>query len=167
MPHTNRKKKYSNSLDADGKSSKQTAGKKFSHSKREFVESSDGWTHVASSGWKTAKPHVHNQLHSDGPNGLSPQVLDMSLDEMCMGYERYRKAWEESEACVQLRAILADEKTRSSGRCEIDNVVCLGLGSLHTVSLVWRRTSCTQLAALETIRVVLGMVPFLGLDGLS
>lgn len=167
MPHTNRKKKCPISLGADGKPSKQASSKKFTHSKRELVESSDGWTQVASSGWKSAKPHVHSHLHSQGPSGLSPQVLDMSLDEMRIGYERYRKAWEESAACVQLKAILADDNAGGSGRCGIDNVVCLGLGCLHAVSLVWRRTSCMQLAALETIREVLGMVPGLGTDELG
>jgi SRR1 len=155
MPHTNRKKKYSVSLDVDGKPSKQIHNKKYTHSKRELVETSDGWTQVASSGWKTAKTHTHNHLHTDGPGGPSPQVLDMSLEELREGYERHRKAWEDSQACAQLKAILAENKA-ASNRCMVDNVVCLGLGSLHTVSLVWRRTSCTQLAALETIREVLG-----------
>lgn len=144
MPHTNRKKKSS-----DGRPKAQSTTKKFSHSKRELIDGEDGWTQVADKGWKSV-PHTH-------PHGGNMSV-DMTLEEMREEYERHQKAWSSSDACAALKKLL--ETQNRSDKHAILNVVCLGLGSLQAISFDRRRTSHTQLAALQTIREILGELYF-------
>jgi hypothetical protein len=138
MPHTNRKKKASDGkVRADPK-------KKFSHSKREYISSEDGWTQVADKGWKST-------ISKDKLcTGLQNPLVDMTLEEMVQEHERYKKQWESSDACAKLKNILS--VTENEGRCAVGNAICLGLGSLQALSMEWRRSSHTQLAALTTIR---------------
>ncbi len=141
MPHTNRKKKTS-----DGKAQ---AGhnKKFSHSKREYISSEDGWTHVADQRWKSISK-------DKSQTGLKTPLADMTLEEMVKDHQRYKQQWESSDACKKLQDILSG--TEKEGKCSVQNIVCLGLGSLQALSMEWRRSSHTQLAALMTIRDNLG-----------
>ncbi len=136
MPHTNRKKRSS---DASQKSQPKT--KKFSHSKREYRDIGDGWTQVADKGWKKAV----NKEEFVG-SGAS---ADMTLLEMEREYGRYKKQWESSDAYTQLRAYLS--KIPREEIAAVADGVCLGLGSLQALSMDWRRSSHTQLAALQTI----------------
>jgi hypothetical protein len=145
MPHTNRKKKTATSQ----KTSKSTA-KKFTHSKREFIENEDGWTQVADKGWKSVLRKEKNAAGDPSPS------IDTTLEEMVKEHERYRKEWESSSACAELKGILLSHD--KSGNCIVTNAVCLGLGSLQGLSLEWRRSSHIQLAALVTIQGALGSV---------
>lgn len=138
MPHTNRKKKAS-----DGKA-RADHKKKFSHSKREYITSEDGWTHVADKSWKSILSKDKSHLVLENP------LADMTLEEMITEHERYSQQWESSDACAKLKNILSS--TENEGRCIVENVVCLGLGSLQALPMEWRRSSHTQLAALITIR---------------
>jgi hypothetical protein len=142
MPHTNRKKKAS-----DGRA-RADSKKKFSHSKREYITSEDGWTHVVDKGWGS-------MLSKDKLRGvLENPLADMTLEEMVKEHERYRQQWESSVACAKLKNILSS--TENEGRCIVESAICLGLGSLQALPMEWRRSSHTQLAALITIRDTLG-----------
>lgn len=142
MPHTNRKKKSSN------RKTRADPRKKFSHSKREYIYSEDGWTHVADKRSKSmmSKGKSHSVLENP--------LADMTLEEMVKEHERYKQQWETSDACAELKNILSDAK--KEGRCTVENVICLGLGSLQALVMEWRRSSHTQLAALMTIKETLG-----------
>lgn len=139
MPHTNRKNRTS-----DG-AARVEHKNKFSHSKREYITSEDGWTHVADKGWKSSILHK-DKLHTVLENPLA----DMTLEEMVKEHEQYKKQWESSDACVKLKNILLD--TENEGKCIVENAICLGLGSLQALPMEWRRSSHTQLAALITIK---------------
>jgi Sec7-like guanine-nucleotide exchange factor len=138
MSYTNRKKKAS-----DGKARADTQ-KKFSHSKREYITSEDGWTHVADKGWKSTR--AKNTSHTDK---LSPSI-DMSLEEMVKEHDRYKKQWESSDACAAVKSLFSI--TNNGDKHTVESTVCLGLGSLQALALEGRRSSHTQLAALTTIR---------------
>jgi len=142
MPHTNRKKKaFNGKAEVDPK-------KKFSHSKREYISSEDGWTHVADKRWKSMMSKDKSHKIMENP------LADMTLEEMVKEHKRYREQWESSDAFAKLKNILSD--TGNEGRCTVGNVVCLGLGSLQALVIEWRRSSHTQLAALMTIKEALG-----------
>lgn len=81
---------------------------------------------------------------------LENPLADMTLEEMVKEHERYRQQWESSDACAKLKNILSG--TENEGKCVVENVICLGLGSLQALPMEWRRSSHTQLAALITIR---------------
>lgn len=137
MPHTNRKKKPTS-----GKAPANPR-KKFSRPKREYITSDDGWTQVASKGWKPVLNKGESCTGSQGPS------LDMTLEEMSHEFGRYKMLWEGSDAYTKLKSLLSaivDEDRRA-----IESAVCLGLGSLQALSLEWRRSSHIQLAALTTI----------------
>lgn len=137
MPHTNRKKTRS-----DGKAGADPK-KKFSHSKREYITSDDGWTQVADKGWKSARGKSKSYAEEQNP------LIDMTIEEMVLEHERYREQWESSDACAKLKSIFSARENED--RVPVKSVVCLGLGSLQALSFEWRRTSHTQLAALITI----------------
>jgi hypothetical protein len=142
MPHTNQKKKRSNGrAHADPQ-------KKFSHSKREYIPSDDGWIQVADK-----RRQDFQNVHKPLLENESPSI-DMTLEEMAQEFERYKKQWESSDACAQLQSLLA---TKNEDTYTVENTVCLGLGSLQALSLEWRRTSHTQLAALTTIKGTLSV----------
>ena len=138
MPHTNRKKKTS-----DGRA-RADQKKKFSHSKREYITSEDGWTHVAAKSWKLMRSKDKSLVVLENP------LADMTLEEMVKEHERYSQQWERSDACAKLKNILSS--TDNEGRYIVENAICLGLGSLQALPMEWRRSSHTQLAALITIR---------------
>jgi adenosyl cobinamide kinase/adenosyl cobinamide phosphate guanylyltransferase len=142
MPHTNRKKKAS-----DGKA-RADLKKKFAHSKREYITSEDGWTHVADKSWKSVLSKDKSHVVLEDP------LTDITLEEMIKEHERYSRQWESSDACVKLKEILLSSE--NEGRYIVENAICLGLGSLQALSMEWRRSSHTQLAALITIRDTLG-----------
>lgn len=85
---------------------------------------------------------------------LKAPLADMTLEEMVKEHERYKQQWETSDACAKLKNILSEKE--NEGRQTVENVVCLGLGSLQALAMGWRRSSHTQLAALMTIRETLG-----------
>ncbi|KAI9731857.1 MAG: hypothetical protein M1818_007722 [Claussenomyces sp. TS43310] len=144
MPHTNRKKRSS-----EAKSTK------IAYLKRAQVEGEDGWTHVVETrkgsrladirAIETTKPWQSDFL-SD-----ASAITTMTYQEIQAEHDRYRQQWENSEACSQLKHILASVGERR----KITNVVCLGLGSLQDWRLQSRRTSHTQLSALRTMMQVL------------
>jgi hypothetical protein len=142
MPHTNRKKRPSGGkVGADPK-------KKFAHSKREYISSDDGWTHVTD---KRSNLMIRNEITH---TVFGTALADMTLEEMVKEYERYKKHWETSGACAELKNILSD--TKKERRYTVDNVICLALGSLQNLVMDWRRSSHTQLAALMTVKETLG-----------
>lgn len=136
MPRSNRKKRSS---EAGPKSPPKATT--FSHSKREYRDIGDGWTQVADKSWKKA-------VAREDFSGIGP-LSDMTLLEMEREFGRYKKQWESSDAYTQLLAYLSN-----ISRDEIATIrvgVCLGLGSLQALSMDWRRSCHTQLAALQTI----------------
>jgi hypothetical protein len=138
MPHTNRKKK------ATDRKAQADSQKKFAYSKREYITSEDGWTHVADKSWKSMMSKEKSHAAVESP------LADMTLEEMVKEHDRYSQQWESSDACAKLKIILSS--TENEGRCVVENAICLGLGSLQALSMEWRRSSHTQLAALTTIR---------------
>lgn len=137
MPHTNRKMKPS------GGKARADTPKKFTHSKREYITSEDGWTHVADKGWKAVRAKYESYT-----DNLCPSI-NMSFEEMVQEHERYKKQWESSDACAALKSLFS--VTDIDDKRIVENTVCLGLGSLQALSLEGRRASHTQLAALITI----------------
>lgn len=142
MPHTNRKKRV-----PDRKSGADPK-KKFSHSRREYISSEDGWTHVADRRSKSMMRKDKSYTGSENP------LADMTLEEMVKEHQRYKEQWENSGACAELKDILSHAK--KEGKCPVENLICLALGSLQALVMDWRRSSHTQLAALMTIKEALG-----------
>lgn len=152
MPHTNRRKKTA------GSTPKREEKKPLIvHTKRKEVADEEGWTHIVDtprtrSATLKSKSKV-SALHGGDfeINGVS--YINRTLEELKADYEYWRKAWEESDACKDLvEKIQAGKK----GKRSVDNVVLLGLGSLQSSRREGRRSSATQLAALQTIIQVLG-----------
>lgn len=79
--------------------------------------------------------------------------VDRTLEEYDVEYSRARKAWGRSEACRQLKVLL-EGKTEEERN--IENVVCLGLGSLQNASGEGRKASFIQLVALQDVIEGLG-----------
>ncbi len=111
----------------------------------------EGWTHVvdAPSGKAKNAGLKKGQLMMHGgdfeSNGVS--YITRTLEEVKTEFEYWKKVWEQSPACGELKALLAEKEKRR----EIDNVVFLGMGSLQSSRREGRRASATQLAALQTI----------------
>lgn len=79
----------------------------------------------------------------------------MTLSELLDEHARHSRRWESSEACAQLKTQLEGQKSKLGGA--ITNVICLALGSPSNIHMDRRQDSHVQLAALETIRVALGI----------
>jgi SRR1 len=140
------------------------------HTKRRLLVDKDGWTHVVD------HPRVQGRGNSEDSTGSPPaQSADMTVDEMSREHQRHCKQWEGSDSYTELKARIAgamadvqnlstgsnnkhsrDNDSNSNRVMAITNIVCLGLGSLQSLSSQLRQTSHTQLAALETIRSALG-----------
>lgn len=112
------------------------------HTKRREVVYDDGWTLIVDTP-KANKPTPKTTFHGGDfeINGVS--YINRSLEEMKGDFEHWKKAWEESDAC-------GDLKKKIEG-LQIENAVVLGLGSLQSSRREGRRASATQLAALQTI----------------
>ena len=72
--------------------------------------------------------------------------LDWTVKDVKREYERCQGLWNQTDARATLEATLAN-----IGRLDVDNVVCLGLGSLHFCTDETRIRSHVQLAGLMTI----------------
>jgi hypothetical protein len=150
MPHTNRKKKSNGEVGFKPKP-------KFAQTRRQEIEDDEGWTHVVDAKKTLNFPEVKEigikkPWDGDFVSGDNA-ITTMDLAEIEAEHKRYRDQWEASEACTQLKGLLA----AGSGGVAISNVVCLGLGTLQDWKLQSRRTSHVQLAALQTITAVLGI----------
>ncbi len=119
------------------------------HTKRQEIEGDDGWVHIVDKP-RTNKTNMkgNTQLLQGGDfevNGIS--YVNRTLEEMREDFQHWKRSWEERPACKDLKEKLKDvEKVRKVG-----NVVVLGLGSMQSARREGRRTSSTQLAALQTI----------------
>jgi hypothetical protein len=146
MPHTNRKKKSST---AGGESKPRS---KLVHTKRQQVRGDDGWTHVVDTPRKAQVKAEEGQLLHAGDferDGVS--YIERTVEEMNADFEYYQKQWGSNDACAVLK-----EKLVGDSRLKVEDVVCLGLGSLQSARREGRRASFTQLAALRTIIEALG-----------
>ncbi|KAH7360149.1 hypothetical protein BKA65DRAFT_179782 [Rhexocercosporidium sp. MPI-PUGE-AT-0058] len=119
------------------------------HTKRKEIEGEDGWIHIVDkprSNQPDAKPKKQSLLGGDFEiRGVS--YINRTLVEMKEDFEHWKRSWEERPICHDLKEKLKDvEKDR-----KIENVVVLGLGSLQSARREGRRSSATQLAALQTI----------------
>lgn len=119
------------------------------HTKRKEIIGEDGWIHVVD------KPRTHQpdakarkQPLQGGDFELKGvSYVDRTLVEMKEEFEHWKRSWEERPTCQALKERMKDvEKDR-----KIENVVVLGLGSLQSARREGRRSSATQLAALQTI----------------
>lgn len=145
MPHTNRKKKTA----VDAPARKPTV----IHTKRQQLEDDEGWTHIVDKPQtKKFTPKAVSKLLQGGDfevNGVN--YVNRTLEEMREDHEHWQRSWEDRPTCKDLKAKLKDvEKER-----KIESVVVLGLGSLQSARREGRRTSSTQLAALQSIVGVL------------
>jgi hypothetical protein len=150
MPHTNRRK-----TPTSAPSQSPRGVPKAGFIKRQIVEDDDGWTHVI------GERKVKDKSLAKGPNALAlykgdfsidgVEYVDKTLEEIAVDYELYKKQWDQSDACAELKSGLAEHV----GRREIDNVVCLGLGSFQSLSGQFTRHSHLQLAALAKIMDIL------------
>jgi hypothetical protein len=125
------------------KKSKPADGKQgIAHTKRREVVYEDGWTLIVDT--PKAKKVPSTPFHGGDfeINGVS--YIERTLEEMKGDCEHWKKAWEDSEACTDL-------KEKLEGVEKIENAVVLGLGSLQSSRREGRRASATQLAALQTI----------------
>lgn len=148
MPHTNRKKKTGTTT-AKNDDKKPT----IVHTKRKEVIDEEGWTHVvdAPSGKaKNASLKTAKLLHGGDfeINGVS--YINRTLEEVKTDFEYWKKQWEQSAACEELKKLLAEGESRR----KIGNVVFLGMGSLQNSRREGRRASAAQLAALQTLETI-------------
>lgn len=118
------------------------------HTKRRQVEYDDGWTLIVDSPKKNKVP-VTTAFHGGDFEINGVGYVTRTLEEMKADSAHWKKAWEESDACREL-------KEKLEGMDKIENAVVLGLGSLQSSRREGRRASATQLAALQTIVEVLG-----------
>ncbi|KAH7395941.1 hypothetical protein BKA64DRAFT_73404 [Cadophora sp. MPI-SDFR-AT-0126] len=119
------------------------------HTKRKEIEGDDGWIHIVD------KPRT-NQTNAKAKKqplqggdfelkGVS--YINRTLVEMKEEFEHWKRSWEERPTCQALKDKMKGvEKDR-----KIENVIVLGLGSLQSARREGRRSSATQLAALQTI----------------
>jgi hypothetical protein len=120
------------------------------HTKRKEVVDEEGWTHVVDAPRRTNIPDTSQQVLHGGDfvrDGVS--YITRTLEELKTEFEYWKKQWEASSACEELKQVLAGE---GKGRQRtIGDVVFLGMGSLQNSRREGRRASATQLAALQTI----------------
>ncbi|KAK0101324.1 hypothetical protein ONS95_006501 [Cadophora gregata] len=119
------------------------------HTKRKKIEGEDGWIHIVD------KPRTNQQdakakkqpLQGGDFELKGVSYVNRTLVEMKEEFEHWKRSWEERPTCQALKEKMKDvEKGR-----RIVNVVVLGLGSLQSARREGRRSSATQLAALQTI----------------
>ncbi|KAL2013679.1 hypothetical protein VTN00DRAFT_1204 [Thermoascus crustaceus] len=131
MPHTSRRKKTQ------------------ARPKRLEVADEDGWTHV------TTAAHVPRKAFRELDGELLPAEAParLNIDELKKQYNAHKQRWENSSSWDALKRALQNPATRCVR--EIDNVVCIGLGSpsgfLRGGWVDRRSVSLYQLAALASI----------------
>lgn len=145
--------------------------KKALHPKRVEITDADGWTHVANT-QTLSKPNVRKTIRTadgaaddpdeifDPRNGpvLLPAEVPSRLNhaDLRKQFDAHLATWQASVAWQHLRsALLNDVLTKSKDLEDIDNVVCIGLGSPSGfVQGGWvdrRSVALYQLAALVSI----------------
>ena len=124
------------------------------HTKRQQIEDEEGWTHVIDTPRKGKKldPEEGGWQHAGDFEKSGVSYINKTLKEMGDDYDHYAKQWKTNEACSLLR----DKLASAEGNFAIENVVCLGLGSLQSARREGRRASHIQVAALRTIVEILG-----------
>jgi hypothetical protein len=125
------------------------------HTKRREILDDEGWTHVVDAPNRKGKTEgLKTTLLLPGGdfvlNGVS--YIARTLEESKQEFEHWKKQWEASPACLEVKTLLEEGQQRRN----IGNVVFLGMGSLQNSRREGRRASATQLAALQTIIGVLG-----------
>ncbi|PVH84652.1 hypothetical protein DL98DRAFT_584205 [Cadophora sp. DSE1049] len=119
------------------------------HTKRKEIVGEDGWIHVVDKP-RTNQPDAKakKQPLQGGDFELKGvSYINRTLVEMKEEFEHWKRSWEERPTCQALKEKMKDaEKDR-----KIESVVVLGLGSLQSARREGRRSSATQLAALQTI----------------
>ena len=135
----------------DDQRQKSRVDKKMTQIKRAVVVDDDGWGHVV--GGKTRK--------ATSKKTWGPTIGDFTigeykyakkaLKEVTVEYEKCKKAWDESEACNDLKEWLKRLEVR------VENVVVLGMGSFQHAESKHARSAMTQLAGLETLLEALGI----------
>ena len=124
---------------------------KIQPTKRQQITDEAGWTHVVDAPRRKRDPgnvKASWQHASDFEvNGVS--YVNRTLEEMRSEFEQYQKEWKASWTHDEVLKL-------SLGAAKINNVVCLGMGSLQVARREGRRTSHTQLAALASIIQLLG-----------
>lgn len=121
------------------------------HTKRQQIVDEEGWTHVIDKPQRTtkAKPALYTGDFEIG--GVS--YVEKTVEELGRDFAHWVKVWKETEACKELEEMLKEKKGKLR---DVDNAVVLGLGSLQSARREGRRSSATQLAALQTVMEVLG-----------
>lgn len=140
MPHTNRKNQASGPVGAE-----------FTHSNRRTVQDDAGWSHVVNvrggAGGRRTTKHTVKLPTKNGEYAYASS----SIAQMHKHLDFYSEKWAGDRASQELYMMLDDS---NSG---VENVVCLGLGSLHNANSESQRASWMQLVALRTILDTLGM----------
>ena len=121
--------------------------------KRQQILDDDGWTHVVDiPSRRNAPKHKAPFLHGGDFERDGVSYVNRTLAELRADYEYYKKQWDETDALEELKTKLG----MTEGKAEINNVVCLGLGSLQSARREGRRASFTQLVALRSLCSILG-----------
>ncbi|RDL41675.1 uncharacterized protein BP5553_01654 [Venustampulla echinocandica] len=155
MPHTNRKKKTPAGMKSV---TDQNRKQIIVHTKRKEVLDDEGWTHVvdkpsrqrASSVTESKDAGKYWSIGADFKVG-DAYYINRTIEEIQEEFTHSKKAWEGSPACASLKALLDEKMKADSNTKKISRVVALGLGSLQSSRTQSRKTSFTQMAALETI----------------
>ena len=147
MPHTNRRTKASGPVGAE-----------FTHSNRRNIQDGTGWSHVVNmrggtGGRRAARSTVKLPTQND-----EYAYANSSIAQMHKNLAYYSQKWASDRASQELHMMLDDS---NSG---VENVLCLGLGSLHNANLEGQRASWMQLVALRAILDTLGMFLTLNAD---
>lgn len=149
MPHTNRKPKYTN----------ETPSKpRVATVRRKEIEDDNGWTHIVGSS-KVPRQVLEAALgaaqNSEMQNVGSDfriqnqSYVNRTVEEMERDHEIVKSRWKGNAEVEGLKRVIAGIKG-------IDNVVCLGLGSMQNCWTQRRNTSHAQLAALMTLVDAIG-----------
>ncbi|EPQ65338.1 Bgt-2956 [Blumeria graminis f. sp. tritici] len=127
--------------------------------KRKQVVDTEGWTHVVrkprGTGYSKDRRVVRSNTHAGDFEINGVPYLDRTLENLHQEFCHWKKEWEESSACEKLQILLLKRKG-SCGMKKVSNIVVLGLGSLLSARRDARRSSGTQLAAVQTILEILG-----------
>lgn len=128
------------------------------HTKRREIVDDEGWTHVIDAPNRKAKAETLKAaplLHGGDfiVNGVS--YVTRTPEELKQEFEYWKKQWEGSSACAELKSLLVEGEQKGERR-KTQNAVFLGMGSLQNSRREGRRASATQLAALQMITDVLG-----------
>ncbi|CZT12426.1 uncharacterized protein RAG0_16243 [Rhynchosporium agropyri] len=119
------------------------------HTKRKEIEGEDGWIHIVDKPRSfqpdaSAKKHI---LQGGDFEVKGVSYVHRTLVEMKEDFEHWKRSWEDRPTCE----ILKDKLKEVEMDRKISNVVVLGLGSLQSARREGRRSSATQLAALQSI----------------